>query len=103
MANTKSDKTRLGWLCYFDAPSDIALFRINRAVNYGQVPAPSRMTLRWVVKYSLLARQRASGWTISNGIVSSLRKSKGLNLVQFTAPVSNGSSGYDHFLMPKAN
>jgi len=91
VVNTKSGDKRLGFVCYFDKPSDMAFLRIRGQIA-SAVPPPARVVDIGSQVFAI-GTPRGLGWTISNGIVSSVRTANGIELVQFTAPVSNGSSG----------
>lgn len=78
-------------VCYLDEPSDTAILRIESSVQ-SEVPKAAEIVDvgRQVVA---IGTPEDLGWTISNGIVSAIRMIKGTEFVQFTAPVSHGSSG----------
>jgi hypothetical protein len=91
IVSTKSGLNVEATICYFDEASDTALLRIRECVRC-TVPNPARAADIGSSVFAI-GTPKSLGWTISNGIVSSVRSKNGIELVQFTAPVSEGSSG----------
>jgi len=91
VVSTKGGHNVEATICYFDEASDTALLHIREYIVC-TIPSPARTTEVGSPVFAI-GTPRGLGWTISNGIVSSLRTANRVELVQFTAPVSNGSSG----------
>jgi len=91
VVSTKAGRNVEATICYFDEPSDTALLHIREYIAC-TVPNPARTPDVGSTVFAI-GTPKGLGWTISNGIVSSLRTANRIDLVQFTAPVSNGSSG----------
>jgi hypothetical protein len=88
---TKSGQKCEAGIVYFDSDSDIAILRTATAV--------SKTTPRIAANLNIGQRVYAIGnpsgfdWSISDGIISGFRTNNGSELIQFTAPISAGSSG----------
>ncbi len=91
VVNTKSGAKLEGSVCYFDEPSDIALLRTGQ-IDVGDAPQAAS-AVETGSRVFTIGTPHGLGWTISDGIVSAVRVANGAELVQFTAPVSPGSSG----------
>jgi hypothetical protein len=91
VVSTKTGLNVEATICYFDEIADVALLRVRERLKC-TAPNPAR-TEDVGSSVFAIGTPKSLGWTISNGIVSSVRSKKGIELVQFTAPVSEGSSG----------
>lgn len=82
-------------LLAFDERSDLALLKIDDAEGAATVPALvlTEGAIEVGEPAYALGNPRDVGATISPGIVSAVRKLEEVALVQFTAPISPGSSG----------
>ncbi|MDR3297679.1 MAG: serine protease [Prevotellaceae bacterium] len=90
VANTNISVKVLGYVAV-DKDVDLVLLKVS-----GKPRTPLKMATGNVstgqIIYAIGAPQGMTG-TISDGIVSAIRKVEGVNLVQITAPISQGSSG----------
>jgi S1-C subfamily serine protease len=78
-------------ILYFDASSDVALLRASLK-SVTTEPEIANDISEGDNVYAV-GTPKGLGWTISNGIVSGIRKRDTLDVVQTTAPISPGSSG----------
>jgi S1-C subfamily serine protease len=87
---TRQGTSHLGTVIYFDETQDIAVLRgpfdtpIDEARIAGEVSVGERVFT--------ISNPQGLGWTLSEGIVSRMPSAESA-LLQFTAPVSTGSSG----------
>ena len=88
---SKSGYTAPAQIRYFDESSDTALLHTSQPI-VGTPPMPASAVDVGSQVFAI-GTPRGLGWTISSGIVSSIRNHNGRELVQFTAPISSGSSG----------
>jgi serine protease Do len=91
VVKTKSGAKLEGSVCYFDEQSDIALLRTGQ-IDVGDAPQAAS-AVETGSRVFTIGTPHGLGWTISDGIVSAVRVVNGSEPVQFTAPMSPGSSG----------
>ena len=91
IVQTKNGEKSEAGIIYFDSDNDIAIIRT--AVSISKI-AP-RIATKVNVGQKIFAIGNPSGfdWSISDGIISGFRTNKSSELIQFTAPISPGSSG----------
>ena len=79
------------WVIYFDRDRDIALIQTHLPLKFSKIVMAAETKTGSEV-FAIGAPQ-GLGWTLSNGIVSALRKKSDQEVVQISAPISPGSSG----------
>lgn len=89
---TMKDGTKCNaWIVFFDRERDIALLQMQRPANFAKIQAA--IDCKVGSEVFAIGAPQGLGWTISGGIISALRKKDDTQVVQFTAPISQGSSG----------
>ena len=89
---TMKDGTKCNaWIVFFDRERDIALLQMQRPANFAKIQAA--IDCKVGSEVFAIGAPQGFGWTISGGIISALRKKDDTQVVQFTAPISQGSSG----------
>ena len=79
------------WLVFFDRDRDIALIQTHASLKFSKIVAAAEAKVGSEV--FAIGAPKGLGWTLSNGIVSALRRKAGQEVVQTSAPMSPGSSG----------
>lgn len=89
------DATRLpiAGILAVDEASDIALLRVTKSSSIPTLPLGESDELCVADRVFALGNPVGLEGTFSEGVVSSLRRGDGFDLVQITAPISHGSSG----------
>ena len=84
------DKSEAG-IIYFDSDNDIAILRTAVSI----LKTAPRIATKITVGQKIFSIGNPSGfdWSISDGIISGFRTNNSSELIQFTAPISPGSSG----------
>lgn len=91
VATSRNGTRSNAWVIFFDRDRDIALIQTHTALKFSKISAGADCKVGNEI--FTIGAPEGLGWTISNGIISSLRRKAEADVVQFTAPISPGSSG----------
>lgn len=91
IVQTKNGEKSEAGIIYFDSDNDIAILRTAVSI----LKSAPRIANKLNVGQKIFPIGNPSGfdWSISDGIVSGFRTNNSSELIQFTAPISAGSSG----------
>jgi hypothetical protein len=88
---TKSGKKCEAGIVYFDSEKDIAVLRTASRISDREINISN--DLKVGQKVFAIGNPSGLNWSISDGIISGIRTNAECELIQFTAPISGGSSG----------
>lgn len=83
-------KTEAG-IVYLNSENDIAILRSDEKISNKELKISSNLNVGQ--KVFSVGNPSGLDWSISDGIISGFRTNNGSELIQFTAPISSGSSG----------
>jgi hypothetical protein len=83
-------KTEAG-IVYLNSENDIAILRTDEKVSNLELKIASKVNVGQ--KVFTIGNPSGLDWSISDGIISGFRTNNGSEIIQFTAPISSGSSG----------
>jgi hypothetical protein len=91
IVESKSGKKTEAGIVYFDSESDIAILRTGEKLSESELKIASKLNVGQ--KVFTIGNPSGLDWSISDGIISGFRTNNVSGLIQFTAPISAGSSG----------
>jgi Trypsin-like peptidase domain len=92
VATARNGTKSNAWVIFFDRDRDIALIQTHIPLKFSKIVAAEETKVGNAV--FAIGAPKGLGWTLSNGIVSAIRKKAGgQEVVQTSAPMSPGSSG----------
>ena len=91
IVESKNGKRLKAGIVYFNSENDIAILRTASSLDVGTSKIASSLTIGQ--KVYAIGNPSGLDWSISDGIISGFRTNNGSELIQFTAPISPGSSG----------
>jgi hypothetical protein len=83
-------KTEAG-IIYLNSENDIAILRTGEKVAKSELKIAPKLNVGQ--KVFTIGNPSGLDWSISDGIISGFRTNNGSEIIQFTAPISSGSSG----------
>jgi len=96
IVTVKDGAPSTAFVFFFDADRDLAVLRIPKNFLEDDIELADielANDQRVGQRVFALGTPEGLGWSISDGIISALRESSGMTLIQTTAPISSGSSG----------
>jgi len=91
IVESKSGKKSEAGIVYFNSENDIAILRTANEISEASCPIASKLNVG--EKVFAIGNPSGLGWSISDGILSGFRTNNESEVIQFTAPISAGSSG----------
>ena len=91
IVESKNGRRLKAGIVYFNSENDIAILRTASSLDVGTSKIASSLNIGQ--KVYAIGNPSGLDWSISDGIISAFRTNNGSELIQFTAPISPGSSG----------
>jgi hypothetical protein len=91
IVESKTGKRLKAGIVYFNSANDIAIIRTVSSLGVGTSKIAPNLNIGQ--KVYAIGNPSSLDWSISDGIISGFRTNNGSELIQFTAPISPGSSG----------
>jgi hypothetical protein len=91
IVESKTGKKLKAGIVYFNSANDIAIIRTVSSLSVGTTKIAPNLSIGQ--KVYAIGNPAGLDWSISDGIISGFRTNSGSELIQFTAPISPGSSG----------